>query len=311
MSVTEGGIEEETQSLIDKTKHVSSKKPSIELTVPPSDQDNIAIDIKDCKQENTEWQSPSQSKEEVFFDDEGYGMFNWSYYRISSKSIIVQNRRFCRTNYQQLEMRLVTDISLTQNWLQWRKGAGIIKFYTVDPLYENAPITVIIQNVRSVFKKIVAYLIKYREEFELTSRKKTTKRVPEYDLYEDRGYYCCVQDWCNYFCPVTYKITNKNIWEEQTFLCTHTVNFLSMQRVFQVEMNNTCCRPVCGCFFPEAGEINLWTTDDSAGNVFILRIPHEAKDTFHKIQSHIDLEKAMLDRLNMKRVAGMALDSCV
>lgn len=249
--------------------------------------------------------------DDVIFDGPGYGMFNYNVYTITSKSLMIRNSACCFRTYKQIEMRLITDVAMSQTCMQRRRGAGIIKFFTLDPLYQNADLSILIMNVIPTFHAIVKQLVKNREDFAKACG--VGSEGPARNIYVGEGYACCPCHCCNVFCPVAYKITTEDLLE-QSECCnccgfcslTRKVGFLSMRRVFQVAMTQNFCQYCCMCC-PDAGDIRLWTTDDSAGNKFNIRLPDKAQQTFQRIRKDVDLETAMLERIKAKRMVGTAM----
>merc|ERR1711953_1293633 len=148
-------------------------------------------------------------------------------------------------------------------------------------------IEMIVPEAVRTFNLIVNRLIYLREQFAASCGQDPEEE--ELMIYKGEGYYCCPCHCCNITCPTAYKITTENVMEEKICCsccgccsCHTTLNFLSMRRVFQVEMTQNCCQWCCMCR-PDAGDLTLWTTDDSAGNTFSVRIPHTAVRTFQRI----------------------------
>lgn len=255
---------------------------------------------------------PVVDDDEILFDAPGYGMLNWNIYTITKKSLMMRNSFCCWRRFRSIEMRLITDVTFTQTCCQRRRGAGIIKFFTLDPLYQNEDLSIIIMDVVPTFHKIVKQLIKSREEFAKACGSGLAEG-PARIIYKGDGYYCCPCHCCNVICPTTYKITTEDLLEQYECCnccgccsCSRSVGFLSMRRVFQVQMTQNCCQYCCMCC-PDAGDIKLYTTDDSAGNIYNVRIPHMAVRTFQRIRRNVDLETAMLERIKAKRMVGTAM----
>lgn len=256
-------------------------------------------------------EDPEVVGDEVMFDGPGYGMLNWNIYTITKQTFMMRNAFCCWRRFRQIEMRLITDVSLAQTCCQRRKGAGIIRFFSLDPLYGQEDISMLILEVVPLFHKIVKQLIKVREDFARAAGSNSADGPPRM-IYKGPGYACCPIHCCNTLCPTTYKITTEDLLEQSECCnccgccsCTRTVGFMSMRRVFQVQMTQNCCQYCCMCC-PDAGDIKLWTTDDSAGNIYNIRIPEMAVRTFQRIRKNVDLETAMLERIKAKRISGAA-----
>lgn len=250
--------------------------------------------------------------DEVIFDGPGYGMFNWNIYTITKRSLMMRNAFCCWRRFRSIEMRLITDVTLSQTCCQRRRGAGIIRFFTIDPLYAKEDLSILIMNVVPVFHAIVKVLIRAREDFARACGSIRPDAGPARMIYKGDGYYCCPCHCCNTICPTTYKITTEDLLEQSECCqccgccsCHRAVGFLSMRRVFQVAMTQNCMQYCCMCC-PDAGDIKLWTTDDSAGNIYDIRLPDHAVRTFQRIRKNVDMETAMLERLKAKRMVGTA-----
>lgn len=248
--------------------------------------------------------------ERAIFEGAGYGMMNWDKYALTEKSFMFQTTQCCFRRHRQLEMNMVTDVAMSQTCCQKRKGAGVLRFYTVDPLMQGESITATITNVKERFQDVVKILVKNRRNFSKKARAGDDYAIPDpKKIYKGEGYYCCPCHCCNLCCPVNYKITTEDLLEEKICCCCcHTsVNFLSIRRVFQVDLSQNCWQYMW-CCCPDAGDLTLWTTDDSAGNMFNIRLPHKAVAVFQRIRRRVNLEEAMLERIKMRRMVGMAMD---
>lgn len=272
------------------------------------DQNDLTAAEQDIEADDDADRSPD---DEIIFDGPGYGMFNWNIYTITTTSLMMRNSFCCWRRFRNIEMRLITDVTMSQTCCQRRRGAGVIRFFTLDPLYMNEDISILIMDVVKVFRRIVKQLVRVREDFAKACGSAVVEGPPR-QIYMGDGYFCCPCHCCNVLCPTTYHITTEDLMEQYECCnmcgccsCTRQVGFLSMRRVFQVAMTQNCCQYCCMCC-PDAGDIKLWTTDDSAGNTFFVRIPHKAQQTFQRIRKNVDLECAMLERLKAQRMLSTA-----
>ena len=69
----------------------------------------------------------------MFFEGDGAGRFNWSKYRIGSRTVRVSSWRCCGRHIDTLETDNVLDVGLFQNCIHRRRGRGIITLASHDP----------------------------------------------------------------------------------------------------------------------------------------------------------------------------------